>query len=196
MPELKMPEVRMPDFKLSGLREMSRDDIGRALSDVHLPEVDLSNLDPRRIDLSNVELPKIDVSKAVESAAVATHLRKRGSSPIRFVIGGVVVAGLALFAALNIPALRAGLEGVARTVRAQLDARRDANSPDAPGFPDDAFTGPDPSSPEAFTAADPAPVQPDTYADALPSASHGFETTAEELPEGIGSNEVRSRRKS
>lgn len=206
MPELKMPEVRMPDFKISGLREMSRDDIGRAFSEVHLPDVDLSSLDPRRVDLSKVERPNIDLSKidfpkfdvarAVDTVAVAAHLRKRRSSPVRFLLGGIAVVGLAVFAVLNIPALRTRLEDVGRAVRAQVDARMggEPSSDDAAGYSEAAFTGV-PAESEAFTAAEPAPVQPDAYADSLPSATHGLDGN-DDLTDGIGRDEVKNSRKS
>lgn len=75
-------------------------------------------------DLSRIDFQKIDVAKAVDSVAVGTHLRKRRSSTIRFVIHGVAVLGLAFFAILDIPGLRARLESVTRSIRARVDEWR------------------------------------------------------------------------
>jgi hypothetical protein len=179
-----MPELKIPDIKLPDLREMSREDIGRAMSDVRMPDVDLSSFDPRRVDLSKVERPKIDLSKidvgkAVDTVAVAAHLRKRSRSPIRFVVGGIAVVGLAVFAVLNIPALRARLESVTRSIRERVEAQRGylyaSDTPDATD-----------SGSQAFPSAVAAPVQPDPYAASLPSATHGLDATPDELTEGIG----------
>jgi hypothetical protein len=192
MPELKIPELKLPD-----LREMSREDIGRAISDVRLPDVDLSTLDPRRVDLSKVERPKIDLSrldvqKAVDTVAVAAHLRKRSSSPIRFIVGGIAVAGLAVFAILNIPALRARVQHVTRSIRGRAgmeggygsSADPSGSSSESSGPSDRGYGGSTDSGTQGYTPAVAVPIQPDAYADSLPSATGELETAPDALTAG------------
>jgi hypothetical protein len=62
MPELTIPRIRVNGEDVTkGLREISREDIAKAMPDVDLSKVDLS-----KVDLSKVEMPKFDLPKKIE----------------------------------------------------------------------------------------------------------------------------------
>lgn len=87
MPDISFPEVHLPDFKLpEGLRDMNREDIQKAMSDVRLPKIDL----PRRSDISK-ELAK-ELAKAGRDIDKALP-RRAAPSPLPFVFFGML-AGL------------------------------------------------------------------------------------------------------
>jgi hypothetical protein len=90
MPDISFPEVRLPELKLpDGLREMNREDIQKAIPEVHLPSISL----PKRGDVSK-ELAKAakEIDKAGKELDKALP-RRAGPSPIPFVVLGVL-AGL------------------------------------------------------------------------------------------------------
>jgi len=80
MPEFTVKEVRLPELRLP---QIKRDEIARALSGVHIPEVDLTRLERRR------RLPRLDL--------VALPWRKRGLSGVdlgRIIAAAITVARL------------------------------------------------------------------------------------------------------
>ena len=90
MPDITLPEVRLPSIRLpEGLRDMNKEDIQKAVSDVQLPKIDL----PKRSDVAK-ELAK--ASKGLEKAGKDIDKmipRRAAPSPLPFVIFGML-AGL------------------------------------------------------------------------------------------------------
>lgn len=70
MPEFTVKEVRLPELHLP---EVKRDQIVRALSGIHVPEVDLAKVEPRR-RLRNVDLGALPWRRRGMSAADAGRL--------------------------------------------------------------------------------------------------------------------------
>jgi hypothetical protein len=92
MPDITLPEVRLPQIRLpEGLRDMNKEDIQKAMSDVQLPKIDL----PKRSDVAK-ELAK--ASKGLEKAGKDIDKmipRRSAPSPLPFVFFGML-AGLFL----------------------------------------------------------------------------------------------------
>jgi hypothetical protein len=90
MPDITLPEVRLPSIRLpEGLRDMNKEDIQKAMSDVQLPKIDL----PKRSEVAK-ELAK--ASKGLEKAGKDIDKmipRRAAPSPLPFVIFGML-AGL------------------------------------------------------------------------------------------------------
>ena len=90
MPEFTIKEVRMPELHLP---EVKRDEIVRALSGIHVPEVDLSGIEPRRrlrsVDIKSFPwrrpaISGIDAGKAVAAAVAAARLVRPAPSRSRW----------------------------------------------------------------------------------------------------------------
>jgi hypothetical protein len=179
MSELPVKESRLPELHLP---EIDRDDIARSLSDIRLPEVDLSKLERPKIVLpkavSNFEWPKFDVSstdirRAVESIAVAAHLRRRPrQSRWPLAVGGLLVAGVATVAILRNEANRARLASGASAVRNRLTSMRSNESDKLEIDADETI---------AFDAAETAPIETPPYADPTMIEATGY-------PEGLGAD--------
>lgn len=134
-----MPELRLPEIK--------RDEIVRALSEIRLPDVDLSKidwskLDPTKIDrpkieLPDIELPRVDVRRAMENAAIRAGVKERRRSRWPLVVALLITAGLAVWALLRQPSVRAQVEETARKARARLDQLRDEREAREAAFDED-----------------------------------------------------------
>ena len=105
MPEIKFPDVKLPEFKLpEGLRDMSREDIQKAMQDA-LP------------DMKDVKLPKrSDIAKSVEKALPM----RSGPSPVPFAIlamlGGLIVGWLLATSPMTGPRITAAMGGVRQKI--------------------------------------------------------------------------------
>jgi hypothetical protein len=182
MPQLKIRDVRLPELHL---REMSRDDIIKGLSEA-IPDVDLAKMDPTKLDLSKVQLPKLDVSKvdlskvdlparigaAADAAAVAVRLKKpdRGSR-LRRIVGGVVIAWLVSVAILSLPPVRARLAQAIDRLRG-----RERWSYEGSGVEDMTDTA-------VYASAVAIPIESDPYATGLP-------TNGGTTPDPLGTTEL------
>lgn len=127
MPELRLKDVRIPELHMP---EMSRDDITRAIGDA-TRDVDLSRLDPRKLDLPDMsdiarELSKVDVPAAL--ATVATIRRAPRPPRAPFVLGGLIVLGIAAVAIARSPMVRPKLESFAQRAREEFETRRAARA--------------------------------------------------------------------
>lgn len=130
MPEIKFPDVKMPEFKLpEGLRDMSREDIQKAMSDVKMPDVKL----PKRSD----------IQKSVEKALPM----RSGPSPVPFAIlamlGGLVVGWILATSPRTAPRISAAMDGVRQKIdewRTSTDLDDELDS--APEAFRDAFRAP------------------------------------------------------
>jgi len=121
MPELPVKEVRPAELHLP---EIKREQIVRALSEIHLPAFELpdgvSKIDWRAIDPSS-----IDLGKAMAGVAAATRLGRPviRRSRLTVAVGALVVVGLAAVALLSTPAVRERAGRAVRGVRSRMDAR-------------------------------------------------------------------------
>jgi hypothetical protein len=102
MPEIKLPEVKLPEFKLpESLRDVSREDIQKAMSDVKF----------------KVELPKrSDIEKSIQKSLPT----KPGPSPVPFAIlamlGGLVVGWLLATSPVTGPRISAAMGNARRKI--------------------------------------------------------------------------------
>lgn len=121
MPELPVKEVRPAELKLP---EIKREQIVRALSEIHLPAFELpdgiSKIDWRAIDPST-----IDFGKAMAGVAAVTRLGRPiiRRSRLTVAVGALVVIGLAAAALLSTPAVRERAGRTVRGVRSRVDRR-------------------------------------------------------------------------
>jgi hypothetical protein len=125
MPELPVQEVRRSELHLP---EISRDDIVRSLSEIHLPSVEMPSVDLRRAALPDAirdfDWRSIDIPAALAGAAAVIRIgrpaARRGRWPL--VIGAVVVVGV-VAAALANPTVRERLSRTTGKLREKLDSR-------------------------------------------------------------------------
>ena len=132
MPDLPVKDARPPALRLP---EIDRDDIVRALSEIHLPDTDLSKLQRPKVELPDavakfewprIDLSSVDVPKALAGAAAAVNIGRRARRPRwPLAVGGLIVAG-AVVAVLSNEGIR-DTTGQGREWRARSaddDARR------------------------------------------------------------------------
>lgn len=90
MPEFTVKEVRLPELHLP---EVKRDEIVRALSGVHVPEVDLARVEPRRrlrdVDVRGISsrlrsLTDVDAGKVMATAITAARIARPARSRSRW----------------------------------------------------------------------------------------------------------------
>ena len=121
MPEIPVKEDRPAELHLP---EIKREQIVRALSEIHLPAFELpegvSKIDWRAIDPSS-----IDLGKAMAGVAAATRIGKPiiRRSRLTIAVGALVVVGLAAAALLSTPAVRERAGRTVRGVRNRVPAR-------------------------------------------------------------------------
>jgi hypothetical protein len=123
MPELTVKEVRLPELHLP---ELKRDEIVRALTEIHVPDVDLTKLDLQRPDRLPFDVSGPAIGKALASALGAIRLVapvvRRPRWPVA--IGIVAVLGVIAIVLFRTPAVREGTERAARAARERVDAMR------------------------------------------------------------------------
>lgn len=145
MPEFTVKEVRLPELHLP---EIKRDEIVRALSGVHLPDVDLAKARWATLKVPAVTLTGADIDRLITAGTALTRFARptpsRGRAPWRrfgrskrtpiamivrprtrrsrrpIVFGAIVVAALAIWAVLRQPAARQRLEAASRDARERL----------------------------------------------------------------------------
>jgi hypothetical protein len=142
MPEFTVKEVRLPELHLP---EIKRDEIVRALSGVHLPEVDLAKARRTTLRIPAVTLTGADVERLIAAgSALARFARptpsrvrapwrsmgRRSRSPMSLIVrprrrrwrrpivlGAVVVIAVAIWAMLRRPDAKRRLEMASRDAR-------------------------------------------------------------------------------
>ena len=90
MPDFTVKEVRLPELHLP---EIKRDEIVRALSGVHVPEVDLAKVEPRRrlrrVDVRGISsrlrgMAAVDAGQVVAAAITAARIARPARSRSRW----------------------------------------------------------------------------------------------------------------
>ncbi len=98
MPDITLPEVRLPEIKLPDLRDMTMDDIQKAMPEVRLPKLEL----PKRSEIAR------EIDKAIP--------RRAGPSPVPFAIlamlGGLIVGWILATSPATGPRISAALDGI------------------------------------------------------------------------------------
>ena len=145
MPEFTVKEVHLPELHLP---EIKRDEIVRALSGVRLPEVDLARARRATLKVPAVTLTGDDIGRLVAAAAAITRFvrptpqrvrmpgnpfSRHSRSPVAMIIrprprrsrrpmvlGGIVVAALAIWAIMRRPAVQRRLEVASREARERI----------------------------------------------------------------------------
>ena len=167
MPELPVKEVRVPELHLP---EINRNDIMRSLSE-RMPDVDLP-----KVDLPKVERPKFDmqdIGKAVAGAAAAAGMGRRSRPRWPFVVGGVILAGLATAAIMSNESIRAKIAAGFDALRERVSAMRSTSYDDL-------------DIDQESIAFDAAPTAPITETSPYSEGSTADATA--DYPSGLGSN--------
>jgi hypothetical protein len=157
MPEFNVKEVRLPELHLP---EIKRDEIVRALSGVHLPEVDLARARRGTFRVPAVSLTGADIDRLLAAGAALTRfvqpapkgLRapwrafgRRSRSPMTMIVrprtrrsrgpivlGVLVVIAIGIWAVLRRPTVRQRLDAATQDARERLATWRGQE-----GRPDD-----------------------------------------------------------
>lgn len=145
MPEFTFKEVRLPELHLP---EIKRDEIVRALAGVRLPDVDLAGASRTTLKVPTVALTGDDIRRLVAAGAAITRFvrpspsrvraprnpfARRSRSPIAMIVrprahrsrrplvlGGIVVAVVAIWAIMRRPEVRHRLEVASREARERI----------------------------------------------------------------------------
>lgn len=196
MPDISLPEVRFKARLPEGLRDMSAEDIQKAVPEVRAPKVELPKL----------ELPKFDfdlgreagraakrADKAAKSArksagreaskaakAVENVLpRKKGPNPVPIAIlamlGGLVIGWLLANNPATAPRVSAALD----TARRSFDSWRGRGS----DLDEDEW---DTTDAQAYPSSLRAPIEPERYSGTMAEEETGMSAGTGELPEGMG----------
>lgn len=150
-----------------------------ALSAIRPPDVDPSKLAFPKVQLpeaAKVELPSIDISQLdlagtiQDAAAVAGFPRPASRLRLPVALGGLLLAGAAIWALMSRPQLRTRLRDLGNSMRGRISSMR-SNAFDLA-----------PADPIAFPEADTKPIQPAPW-------DGGENNEAPDYPEGLGSRE-------
>lgn len=198
MPVLPVKERFGSDLRLRDLRDMSREDIVRTVSEF-IPDVDLSKLerpkmDRPKIDFSKVEIPDsigkfdwpnvdvgkamsgagkvvADAGKAVSDAASSVHVgRRKQRSRWPMAVGGLMVAGLVTWAVLANEAVRTRISDALTAVRDRVMSMVSKDDEYFDLGPDDAV---------AFDRAETAPLEEAPFSDTTDASPAPY-------PDGLG----------
>lgn len=171
-----MPDLPVKDAPISAIRlpELTRDDIVRSLSEIHLPDapkVDLPDA-VTRFEWPRVDLSFIDLPKALAGVAAAANIGRRARRPRwPLAVGGLVVAGVVV-AALSNEGIRTRLANAVNGLRDRVTSMRP---------PADDILEIDVDDPIAFAAAETAAIEPPPFAETTSFDATGY-------PEGLGAD--------
>jgi hypothetical protein len=174
MPDISFPDVKLPDIKLpEGLRDMTREDIQKAVPEVRFPRFSM----PRRSDVSK-QLAKAgkEIEKAGKGIDVALP-RRSAPSPVPFVLVGIVaglVAGV-LLATSSATGPRIG--ALADELRARIDRWRTGM-----GGSDDEFDSATASYPDALRSS----IETDSFGTTMADESSALAVGPGDTTNGIG----------
>jgi hypothetical protein len=197
MPDISLPEVRLKDRLPEGLRDMTIDDIQKAIPEVHLPRIDLGRDAAKARQAAEKAAAKAakqaekaarDAQKSAsrEAAKAARNVehalpfaRRQGPNPVPIAIlamlGGLVVGWLL---ATN-PTTRARISGWFDDLR----MRREAGGRGVGGEEWDT------SEPVAYPESLRSPIESDRFATNLSTADTGVAVGPGQLPEGMGTSD-------
>jgi hypothetical protein len=121
MPEIKFPEVRFPEIKLpEGLRDMSREDIQKAVSDVKMSDIQKAVSDvklPKRSDIQkDIQKSQRDIQKSLEKALPARPAPSVVPFAVLAMLGGLIVGWILATSPLTGPRISAAMGGVRQKI--------------------------------------------------------------------------------
>jgi hypothetical protein len=197
MPDISLPEVRLKDKLPEGLRDMTMEDIQRAMPDVHLPRFDLGR-EARRVR-KDAEKAVARAAKEAEKAAreaqkSATRSVERALPlPQRRGPNVVPVAILAMLGGLVVGWILANSPTAGPRISTWLDdlrARWDEWRGRGLGQLDESWQ----PEPQAFPESLRAPVESDRYTGPLTADDQGVGVgvgpgSGSSLPEGMGTDD-------
>ncbi len=198
MRDISLPEVRLKGKLPEGLRDLSLDDIQKAMPDVHLPDIDLgretrrlggdarkAGKDARKAAERTARDARKSVSKEAGKAARAVENvlpRRRGPNPVPIAIlamlGGVAVGWLLSSNPVTGPRIQALMSDL----KARLDEWRGRGTDDF----DDQW---DTADVQAFPDSLRAPIASEPYSGDPGVSETGLSTATGELPEGMGTSD-------
>ena len=194
MPDISLPEVRLKDKLPEGLRDMTMDDIQKAMPEVHLPKLELPRFDlsrdaqnaAREAEKATRRAGKAAAREAAKAAkAVEDSLpRRSGPNPVAigflFMLGGLVVGWLLASNPTTAPRISAWLDDL----RTRFDQWRGTGS-----ALDEEW---DATQPGAYADSLGAPLASEPYGDTLSGSETGVGVGPGELPEGVGAGDPTS----
>jgi hypothetical protein len=185
MPDISRPEVRLKDKLPEGLRDMTMDDIQRAMPEVHMPRMDLGR--SARKARKGAERAARDAQKAAAreaanvSRAVGKALPQRsGPNPVPIallaMLGGLVVGWILANSPTTGPRISAWLDDL----RMRWDEWRGRG-----GVVDEDWA----AEPQAYPESLRAPIASEPYSGNLSESETGVGVGPGELPEGMGTSD-------
>ena len=175
MPDISLPEVRLRDKLPEGLRDMSREDIQKAMPEMRLPRLEL----PRRSGVSK------EVAKAVKDLEKAGRdldkalPRRPAPSPLPFVFFGMLAGLFIGWFLASSAATGPRIGGIVDEFRGRVTRWRGSD-----GSTDDYDT-----QPAAFPDALRAPERRDPFAGNMNEHETGIAVGPGSLPDGIGASQ-------
>jgi hypothetical protein len=200
MPDISLPEVRLKDKLPEGLRDMTMDDIQKALPDVRMPKFDVGR-DARKASRAaekaaakaarQVDRTARDVQKAAPRGAgdaaktVQSALPSRpGPNPVPVamlaMLGGLVVGWILANNPTTGPRIAAWMD----ELRARFDEWRGRGMSE---LDDEEW---DTAEPQAYTESLRAPISPEPYVSNLAESDTAMATSSGELPDGMGTSDT------
>lgn len=185
MPDLSLPDVRLRDRLPEGLRDMSIEDIQRAVPDVRVPHLDLSKIElgreaqraARRADRAARQ-----AQRSVGRAVVGALPQRPGPNPVPIAIlamlGGLVVGWLLASNPATGPRVRAWLD----SIRTRVESMRGNGIEETE---DDDWE----TEPRAYPESLRAPIASEPYTGTLPESETGVSVGPGHLPEGMGTDD-------
>jgi hypothetical protein len=181
MPQISVRDVKLPKIELlQGLRDMTAEDVARAMPEVRLPKIEL----PSRADLRNIEIPRVQVELPSKLELPKVEIRRKRSGPPWLLLGLLAGLAAAAWVFLSSPATGPRIRRWMGGARQRAERWGEEMSRGYEGQ-----RGHDADETRAFPAAERVDVQPDPYADELGEGITGVTDKARPLTEGIGSEQ-------
>ena len=197
MPDISLPEVRLKDKLPEGLRDVTVEDIQKAIPEVHLPKFELPRMDLGResqkaareaakaakgVEKATRNAQKAAAKEAAKAAKAVEQALPRRSGPnpvpigILAMIGGLVVGWILATNPTTAPRIRGWLGDL----RMRFDQWRGGMSQYGDETTTDAV---------AYPGSLRAPIAAEAYSDTLGETQTGVGVGPGRLPEGMGTED-------
>jgi hypothetical protein len=197
MPDISLPEVRLKDKLPEGLRDMTFDDIQKAIPEVHLPKIDLgrdaakarkaaekaAQKAAKEAEKAARDAQKVAGREAAKAARAVEQALPRRNAPnpvpvaILAMLGGLVVGWILANNPVTGPKISAWLDDL----RMRFDEWR-GRGPDV----DESW---ETAEPVAYPESLRSPIEPDRFAPNLSTTETGVGVGPGQLPEGMGTED-------
>ena len=185
MPDISLPEVRLKDKLPEGLRDMTFDDIQKAMPEVHLPKIDLGRdaaKARKAAEKAARDAQKSAGREAAKAVRAVEHALPRRKAPnpvpvaILAMLGGLVVGWILANNPVTGPRISAWLDDL----RMRFDEWRGRG-----GDLDESW---ETAEPVAYPESLRSPIEPDRFASNLSTTETGIGVGPGQLPEGMGTD--------